>query len=233
MSTNEPKHEAPLPGKTEVRPEAWDDRQRVPAGLPDPAVLARMASEFFTSVPGFSQLSRNVLPAEAQALFVPTGPDPLANSWDVTELTARSDVSRPTEAELNALPSTLAGFSAPSSAPTAELPRVSIPGAADVLSAAGFSSVPTYSFLEEARPLFGAISGPLVSSATASAPATISPWQELGTVSPSVPNVAAFSSGEAAAAPLVPGAWLRPDAADRAASYGFLNEARQLSPADL
>ena len=122
MSTNEPKHEAPLPGKTEVRPEAWDDRQRVPAGLPDPAVLARMASEFFTSVPGFSQLSRNVLPAEAQALFVPTGPDPLANSWDVTELTARSDVSRPTEAELNALPSTLAGFSAPSSAPFVNSP---------------------------------------------------------------------------------------------------------------
>jgi cysteine desulfurase/selenocysteine lyase len=218
MSTSEPKQGAPLPGKTEVRPEAWDDRQRVPAGLPDPAVLARMASEFFTSVPGFSQLSRNVLPAEAQALSVPTGPGTLANSWDVTELTTRSDVSRPTEAELNALPSTLAGFSAPSSAPTAEL-----------LSAAGFSSVPTYSFLEEARPLFGAFSGPLVSSATASAPATISPWQELGAVTQSVPNVAALSSAESVAAPLVPGAWLRPDAADRAASYGFLNEARQLS----
>jgi cysteine desulfurase / selenocysteine lyase len=234
MSTSEPKQEAPLPGKTEVRPEAWDDGQRVPAGLPDPAVLARMASEFFTSVPGFSQLRRNVPPAEAQALSVPTGPGTLANSRDVRELTTRSDVSRPTEAELiNALPSALAGFSVPSSAPMAELPRVSMPGAADVLRAAGFSSVPTYSFLEEARPLFGAVSGPLVSSATASAPATISPWQELGAVTQSVPNVAALSSAESVAAPLVPGAWLRPDAADRAASYGFLNEARQLSRVDL
>src|ERR1700728_1938586 len=77
MSTNDPK-EASGKEKDARLPNADDLRIALPLGLPDPAVLARMATEFFTSAPEFAQSRKDVPAAERQSPSVSNGAAPVA-----------------------------------------------------------------------------------------------------------------------------------------------------------
>jgi cysteine desulfurase/selenocysteine lyase len=100
----------------------------VPAGLPDPTVLARMANEFFTAVGGAESLKDAAQPVAD----VPAAP---------AKAPAPAQQSTPPVADVP-----IAWAKAPVVAPTAP----AIPGGAGVAPVAG----PAFSFLKDARPLF-------------------------------------------------------------------------------
>jgi cysteine desulfurase / selenocysteine lyase len=346
MSTSDSKSGAPGSGNDNVWNEVWLGSKDVPAGLPDPAVLARLANEFFTALPEFAQASSITPDVPAQVSSLPAGPagaeppglipqgvggvvpptaslteaqlralpSTLAGSSapsppdfggvpsslptipgdfaairfsdassfsfleearpifaDAAAFSPRSSATPlnptslspgalaqlpsvpaglagaeppvalpgvtgiasptafPSEAELRALPATLASFSAPSLPGFAGIssPLPTIPGD---FSAIRFSDVPCFSFLEEARPIFADAAG---SPARSSAIEQNSPESDLRAATATAPDLGDLSGTKSVAAPLVPGAWVRPEANERATSYGFLGEARQLIPAEV
>ena len=134
----------------------------VPAGLPDPAVLARMANEFFAAV-GSAQILGDAAPPPAAAAPVEAASAPGSG---VPAFSFLNDV-RPLFPEIAAPPTTASPFALPLGefdlkewtgdappAPPLEVfqpPTPTLPG-----SLGGFdsSAYPTFSFLEEARPLY-------------------------------------------------------------------------------
>jgi|SRR5580698_8226530 hypothetical protein len=98
-------------------------------GLPDAASIAKLANEFFRALPGEE-------PALAATL-----PD-------------ASGIDLPSEEALRSLPETLMAGAEPIQAAVASMPLwPEIPGG---VAASDFSSVPSFSFLQEARSLFPA-----------------------------------------------------------------------------
>src|ERR1700722_16704057 len=72
MSTSKSREtQGPKKGNSAALAEAWDASKALPPGLPDPAVLARMATEFFTAMPEFAQFSKNAPAAEAPPQSAP------------------------------------------------------------------------------------------------------------------------------------------------------------------
>src|SRR5271163_1286559 len=123
-----------------------------PAGVPDPAVLARLANEFFTAVPEFVPVGSAVPEASSQAPPVPAAAHGRPASQGVSGNT--SPTAYPTEAELRALPGILAGLPASSVPSPGGVPSLdTIPGDFATIS---FSDAPSFGFLEEARPIFAA-----------------------------------------------------------------------------
>ena len=122
MSTSDPNPETPGPATSETLVNVWTDGAQVPAGLPDPAVLARMANDFFRASPGVPQAGALPIVSgptrEASSASASPGAGSLANYQSTSGPTARPDVTVPTEAELRAIPATLTDFSIPS-VPTA------------------------------------------------------------------------------------------------------------------
>ena len=213
--------------------ETWDPSKALPPGLPDPAVLARMATEFFTAMPEFAQLGKNASAQETLPPSVPVNVESTTRPQNVTASAAPSETSSLTAAGLSALPSTLASaqpLSVPSSAWGAPATVPAIPGE---WTTAVASITPSFSFLEEARPLFPDDAGSRMPSARfQSAPTGLS-GIDLGAIMPGVLNSTGSQGVGELGAPAVAGAPVRPEVADRAASYNFLNEARQLSPVDV
>jgi cysteine desulfurase / selenocysteine lyase len=228
MSTSDPNLETPEPGTNETLVNVWTDGAQVPAGLPDPAVLARMANDFFRASPGFPQPG-GLLVASGPAREAPSassapGAGSLANYQSTSGPTARPDVTVPTEAELRAIPATLTDFSIPSAPTAAAIPALPI---------AAVPSVPSFSFLEEARPLFADGAALRVPTASFLGASKNSLDEENRAVTSSVPHSAAPPSIPEIGAPAIAGAPRRPEAADRAASYSFLDEIRSLVPIDV
>src|ERR1700722_5848979 len=62
MSINDPKQSPTLPQKEATGLDAWGVNEVVPPGMPDPAVLARIATEFLTSLPRISEQAK-VIPS--------------------------------------------------------------------------------------------------------------------------------------------------------------------------
>src|ERR1700691_258869 len=108
MIPSNPKQGASSPERYGTWPEAGSAGKDLPAGLPDPAVLARLASEFFTSLPSYSQVTENSLPSGAQPVSGPVDVAPLEIPRGAAPATAPSGAADPTEAELRALPFGLA-----------------------------------------------------------------------------------------------------------------------------
>jgi cysteine desulfurase / selenocysteine lyase len=227
MSTSEPKPRAPGSRNGSVWSEVWLAGKDFPAGVPDPAVLARIANEFFTALPDFAELSSAVPAAPPQSPSVPAGADPQVAPQGVDGIVPPA--AFPTEAELRALPATLAEFSAPSLPASGGIPS-SLPTIPGDFAAIRFSDVPSFSFLEEARPIFADVAA---SPARSSAMEQSSPESELRAVTATAPDVGDLFGTKSVAAPLVPGASVRPEASERATSYGFLGEARQLIPTEV
>jgi len=230
MSPSEPKPGPPAPGNSSPWQEVWVTDKEFPAGVPDPAILARMATEFFTALPEFSQLSGAVPGAQPTPPAIPASPESQVSPRGLAGIAPSS--AFPTEAELRALPESLPGYSKPSPPAFVETPSswMTTPG---IFGAIPFSDIPSFSFLEDARPIF--------SSTAAAAPApTQSIFRaqditesELRTATATLPDEGDLAGFKSLGAPQVPGARVRPEAAEKSVAYSFLGEARQLLPVDV
>jgi cysteine desulfurase/selenocysteine lyase len=203
--------------------------QPLPAGLPDPEVLVRMANEFFTALPG----AQTVVQAAPVATEGARESHPSNVGINLLETSAGSTASLPSEAQLRALPSTLAAAGAYSQIPagSSTMP-LGLPVGVD---ATHFTGPASLSFLEDIRPLFSYSAAPL--PVAGYGPAVQIPTEtELRAIANS------FSSTEVPGvpqstidlgAPQVSGmsAGTLPGASERSVSYSFLNEIRQLVPA--
>jgi cysteine desulfurase / selenocysteine lyase len=228
MTPSEPG--APGPERENVWSEVWLSGKDFPAGVPDPAVLARLANEFFTALPDFTQASSAVLAGPAQLPSVPASAEPQMNPQGKVGI-APPDAF-PSEAELRALPETLARFPAPSPPVPGGILRTpaTIPGDFGTIR---FSDLPSFSFLQEARPIFADAPAALSSPALSAVITRDFPGGGPGAATPTVPEIGDIAGTKHFGAPLVPGASVRPEAAERSSAYGFLGEARQLVPVDV
>jgi cysteine desulfurase/selenocysteine lyase len=203
--------------------------QSLPAGVPDPEVLARMANEFFTALPA----AQTVVPAAPYPAGAARGPQASIAAVSLADSSADPTASRPTEAQLRALPSSLGVADAYSRIPATANPLP--PGLPGGVDAAHFTGPASLSFLEDIRPLFSYSAAPLP---IADYPATIQiPTEtELRAIansfsSTTVPGVP--QSTVDLAAPQISGAAAQPSAAEQSGGYSFLNEIRQLVPSGL
>jgi cysteine desulfurase/selenocysteine lyase len=176
----------------------WDitmstNEAAVPAGLPDPATLARMANEFFTALSGAESVKdvapSPVAPLAAQPAPAIPSPPGTAPTAGVPAFSFLNDV-RPLFPEIEAPPATANPFAQPlgefdlkelnGAAPpvltleTLQPPMPTLPGSFGAFDSSAF---PTFSFLEEARPLYSyppAAPGPVPAQPEPSLPN--SPW---------------------------------------------------------
>jgi len=200
--------------------------QSLPAGVPDPEVLARMANEFFTALPA----AQAVVPAAPYAAEAARGPQASIAGVSLVDASADQTVLLPTETQRRALPSSLGAAEAYSQIPaSANTVPLGLPGGVD---ATYFTGPASLSFLEDIRPLFSYSAAPLPA---ADYPATIQiPTEtELRVIansfsSATVPGVPRSTID--LAAPQVSGAAGQPTAAEQSGGYSFLNEIRQLVP---
>jgi len=229
MNTNDSHQTAPGSDRAYERGSRTDEMW-ISERMLDPAVLARMANEFFTALPESARLSdlNSIVSAQDPKLAASSAP-PASAPQTALGIPAATPASVPTEADLRALPELLSGLKG--LAPTSATGDNSVPWgsfASGDLSRSAFARSQTFAFLEEARPIFGSASS--IASWLSGSFATLEGPSGSAPV-PDIPNVApAISSGNVVEAPLVSGGSVRPEAAERASSYSFLNQARQLVP---
>ncbi len=258
MSTSESGKNAPhssageLGNVSDFRTILPGEAQIVPAGLPDPAVLARMANEFFTALP----LSENSM-ADAQTFAtVPDAPEAMGVARNSTAF-----VSLPGAATLpsKSLPSTtlpvttpptesgFRGVPAASSAATtipgiATQPQFpsgadfSAPGIPGGFSSADFSTLSSFGFLDDIRPLFSHPAASPLPVAPSLPNVSIPGETELRAFADSFPSSATpqtLDSIPHLVTPQVPGAVAQQRAplAGSSSPIPFLDEIRQLAPA--
>jgi cysteine desulfurase / selenocysteine lyase len=195
----------------------------------DPAVLAKMANEFFTALPEF------VPPADWGAGVNGSGDTPQPPKGAGITQPAESPVGPndfvvPGLEELRELPSTiknLAGSEIAFDALTNPTPWIpAIPGR---IADAGARQVPSFSFLTETRPLFGDV-GPL-STADSNAPHPLKSWEK-SAAQETTKATATSPSGEFFGAPRSFGETIRAETPKRPAGFAFLNEAQELLPSE-
>jgi cysteine desulfurase / selenocysteine lyase len=194
-----------------------------PAGLLDPGVLARMANEFFKTLPESPVAEQSAAaPMMSAALTGLADEAPtLENEATVSSLPG---YAIPSEAKLRALPATLA----------AELSPLVLPEIPGGVSATKFSAFPSFSFLDDIRPMFSYPSASPVAAALPMPAVKIPGETELRafedgfsyTTAPQIPVTSTHLS-----APQLSGGAPRLGALDQLASYSFLDEIRQLAPA--
>jgi len=228
MSTSDRQRGAPGPPKDGV----WNTEQWISERVIDPAVLARMANEFFTALPEFTQVSSAGPVAAPQEVAPPTSVPSQRNVPLATTNGGLPVGSVAPLAEMRNLPTSLRGpsesslASAASSDPTPLLPAIS-----GDLSETAFPVSPSFSFLKEARSIFGTL---IAAASGSQQPLSLLQEFEKSAAVQVTPNLATLLSDiPAKDAPTVSGAPIRPAATDWAASYGFLNETRQLLPSEV
>ncbi len=224
MSTSERPEQASVDKPGEFVPDSWD-AGKAPAGFPNPTVLARMANEFFTAWPALQGQDGSRAAADSQLPPSLASAQSLSNVPNVAQLAA-PDAFSVTEAGLRTLPSSLGAPAVPAFPPVSNLPESvpAIPG--DLVST--FSAVPSFSFLEEARPLLSAVPASPLSSASPAAVAD-SPESVFRAFPQQIPDLSAISGSSPVSAPAVPGAWTQLNATEAGRSFQFLDDIRQLS----
>jgi cysteine desulfurase/selenocysteine lyase len=193
----------------------------VPSGLPDPAILTRMANEFFTSLPSAEAAVPTLLPA---------GTSEQAANYVVP--TSAPTGTLLTEEQLRALPATLSLSGAPSQVPAN--PGAIFSRSPDQANSSDFTSPGTFSFLEEARPLF-AFSNSILPTAALAQTIKIPTETELRALADPFSFLSLSHIPEQpthSVVPQVSGAPLQPNASELSVGYSFLNEIRQLVPAE-
>ena len=204
----------------------------IEAGLPDPAALARLANEYFSSVPTADPTGGAVASPPEDAALLPSQPGttPIAPVITPVPLTsAPADVALPTvgtvsEPELAALPASLTG-----------VPDTKAYGVPGGISAGDFSSVPSFGFVDEARSLYGTVPTAAVLAAPALETIKFPAETEVNTPAPlpgSVPTVH-FPKPAEASAPQVSGVVAHDIQRGRPATYGFIDSVRSLDPVDV
>jgi cysteine desulfurase/selenocysteine lyase len=232
MSTSDSRKDAPrVPGEAfeTVLP---GERFGVPAGVPDPAVLARMANEFFTALPELSQAEQSAPTVPQLSAAVPGAAGALNASGNPAALTSWPTTGIPSEAELRAVPASQAP-AAPPSLVAGLLPQA-LPEIPRGAGATSLSALPSFSFLDEIRPLFSyPIRSPL--AAAPPLPAVKIPGEtELRALANNFSRTATpqiLDSGSYLGAPQVPAAAPQVGAVDKPVSFAFLDELRHLAPA--
>jgi len=182
------------------------------AGLPDPVALAKLATEFFRELPADTGKTLGPIPARAPTALPVSTPVALPESagsagWLSPQLSpaALPDIAGPAESVASGVPH---------------------PGLLGGISPVDFSTTPSFSFIEEARSLFGDRTTPLA-TAGAGPSIKIPTGMELGTLPDRLnglpPRVPATRSD--VAAPAISGAAVHGDASPLPA-FGFLEGLR-------
>jgi cysteine desulfurase/selenocysteine lyase len=205
--------------------------QTVPAGLPEPDVLARMANEFFTALPDFVPVTESVLHGVQRGASVPAAlQTPLLTGVPLNSAFVPT-TGIPPDVQLRALPST-------SSLPPVQpqipaIPGTAIPEVPGGVTETRYGGVSSLSFLDEIRPIFSHTKGtslPVVPPASA---ASIPSETELQALANSFSNSATprvTESFPARGAPQLAGTALPRESTDFSLAYSFLNEIRSLGP---
>ena len=221
MSTSESDKNLSLPQSVDLRTVSSLVPAGLPSGLPDPEILARMANEFFTALP-FAEAAAPAAPSLSTT-------EPLSN---YARLASAPVTTLPTEEQLRALPATLSTGS-----PSPQIPAVpgsALAGISNPVSASDFPRLGTFSFLEDARPLF-AFSNATLPIAASAQTIKIPTETELRSLADPFPSFSLPNFPEPrldSFAPQIPGAPLRLDPSELSLGYSFLNEIRQLVPAE-
>jgi cysteine desulfurase / selenocysteine lyase len=228
MSTSENQKSARRSGNDGAGQDLAANLQALPAGLPDPEVLARMANEFFAALPA----AHGVVPGAPYTAEAARGAEASSVATQRAEYSARPTALSSTEAQLRALPSTLSA--ADSYSQILVGPNTMPNGLPGDVDAAHFTGPASLSFLEDIRPLVSYSRMPLPVSDYATA-IKIPSESELQALANSFSSTAVPEVPESAmdlAAPQVSGAGMQPGVSEQSVvGYSFLNEIRQLIPA--
>jgi cysteine desulfurase/selenocysteine lyase len=181
------------------------------AGLPDPAVLARLANDFFAA--GSRQTNGPEVPV------VPT-------------VGGQSIPSGAYGQQVPALPVNAVETKHVESAATGNLPlnqstgSSALPGIPGGFQSGQISSEPVYSFIQEARSLFGAVPAiPAQPSVDSIRIPTDSTVRDFPASIPGNPEQPVDDLWKDVAAPQIPGSVLHDSVGNRPGAYGFLDEA--------
>jgi cysteine desulfurase / selenocysteine lyase len=215
MSISEPEKGAPLNSMA---------GQTVPAGLPEPDVLARIANEFFTALPEFVPVAESALGEAQRGTNLPIAVQ--------TASLASGPVTRvPSETQLRALPST-SGVP-PLQAQIPAIPGTAIPEVPGGVIEARYGGVSSLSFLDEIRPIFAYPKGTPLPIVPPAPTVTVPSETELRALANSFSTTATPEVTDAFAAPgapQLPGTALPRETTDFSVGYSFLSEIRQLEP---
>jgi len=229
MSKSELPEQASIDRTGEILPTSWD-AGKAPPEFPDATVVARMANELFTAWPALNGQDSSRATADSQVPLSLASAPSLPNLPDKSQ-PAAPDAFGVTESDLRALPSSLGVSALPASLSVMNRPESvpAIPGS--VLST--FSVVPSFSFLEEARPIFATIPAPPLSAAAPTAVAN-SPESVFRAFpqEQSLPGFSPVFGSSPVLAPAIPGAWARLNATDATRSFQFLDGIRQFPTAE-
>jgi cysteine desulfurase/selenocysteine lyase len=214
-----------------VTPEPEGSLDFLSGGVLDPRILARMANEFFSALPAADSAT-----GSAPAFTPPVDPSigiPLTAPVPATLPAASPEVSLPSDPRFPSAP-TSAGLASttPLTAPALSSPPA-VPGAA--ASSLSSGSFPSFSFLQDARPLFGEPdvapspypeAKPITEFVSAEQP----PVGDASATHPSIPDSKSPPPATDFAqppAPAVPGAF-GPVGSSAVPAFSFLEEARPL-----
>ncbi|MGA7720879.1 MAG: family 2A encapsulin nanocompartment cargo protein cysteine desulfurase [Ignavibacteriaceae bacterium] len=179
------------------------------AGLPDPAIIARLANEFFTESPSLEEVKDSTVVQKQEP-----------SEASITEVLNREVISN---VKITGLP----GIATQTQFPP--VPPVSIPGIPGGVSASDFSTIPTFSFIEEARSLFTTtLPLPAVPGIDTIKIPTETELKDFPGTIPGNLNVQITEIPKEVSSPQVPGSLLRDVNAGRPANFGFLDEANSI-----
>jgi cysteine desulfurase/selenocysteine lyase len=198
-----------------------------------------MADEFFTALPSSEAVVAGAqrgaaVPGAPEALGAARNPAAFVSLPGVASLPSTSlpATSLPAESDLRAIPATLSGAAAQPE--VAVIPALAFPGIPGGVSSADLSSISSFGFLEEIRPLFSYPTASPVPVAPAFSNISMPGETELralangfsSTATPQVPE-----SIPQLATPQVAGSITPLRASGTSSPYPFLGEGRQLAPA--
>ncbi|SNT12684.1 cysteine desulfurase / selenocysteine lyase [Granulicella rosea] len=131
----------------------------LPAGLPDPLVIARMANELFSALPDSLSLPSQPGPVDLPQNFSPPDSPP------ATVPAARPEISLPSDGHFPGIPASVGPATVAPVSTQVQAAPPAVPGAIASTASEGASEAPVFSFLQDARPIFSdrqtpALSGP-------------------------------------------------------------------------
>ena len=148
MSTSDPSQLTLTPDTMRERERALPFSGTMPTGALDTVMLARMANEFFTALPGSFDVPVSAVPTDVQPS------SPLLASVPATIPAAQPEIQLPSDQHFPSLPASIGPASvSPVSAPMQATPPAA-PGVVGTAASQGSTGVPAFSFMEDARPLF-------------------------------------------------------------------------------
>lgn len=203
------------------------------SGVPplDPDVLARMANEFFTSLPELAPLGQNVLAETKRSAELPK---PAQAVPPIAPVNLTSLPGIPSETQLRALPANSAV--PPAQAQIPAIPGTAIPEIPGGVTETRSGGASSFAFLNEIRPLFSYPTGRPLPVVAAAPTITIPTETELQALADSFATFATPHVTESLPAPVspqIPGTSLPRETTDFYMGYSFLNEIRQLAPAGI